>query len=52
MPIYKDIMFYTKFILLFVRFCRLTRVSVETESSTGLFLFIYLETFKSQNDIN
>ena len=29
-----------------------TRVSVETGSSTGLFLFIYLQTFKSQKDIN
>ena len=29
-----------------------TRVSVETGRSTGLFLFINLQTFKSQKDIN
>ena len=29
-----------------------TRVSVETENSTGLFLFIHLQSFQSQNDIN
>ena len=29
-----------------------TRVSVETGSSIGLFLFIYVQTFKSRKDIN